>query len=401
MTLVSSFPLTPWVLASLFVLLSSSLFSQSAPHFEARKHESLYHGPGRDEALPAPPSEIRIGYFGPTDPSDPEGGQMWFAAQLALDEANSEGGYQGTPFRLIPTWSENPWGSGISQLARSIYTDELWAVIGSIDGPSTHLVEQLVAKARLPLINPASSDKTVNLANVPWMFSCLPGEHLQVPALAEVIAEATDGSTLTILSATDHDSRVFSKELRNQLSLNGVALGHHFELDEKVDTHLSTVDQVLAAQSKVVVIIAGPSGSALIVKHLRKKKFPGRIFGGPNMGRNEFLREAGSAALGVTFPLLVSVLDEDGFSENFEARFGTPPDYRSLQTYDAVNLLIGAIRKAGLNRARIRDALRALSPWQGISGPIVWDALGQNVRTVRLATVANHRLVTLQESCSK
>ena len=254
-----------------------------------------------------------------------------------------------------------------------------------------------MAKARLTLINPASSDKTVNLANVPWMFSCLPGEHVQVPALAEAIGEATDGPTLTILSATDHDSRVFSKELKNQLSLNGVALGHHFELDKKLDTYFGTVDQVLAAQSKVVVIIAGASGSALIVKHLRKKKFQGRIFGGPNMGRNEFLREAGSSAVGVTFPLLVSVRDADDFSENFEARFGTPPDYRAMQTYDAVNLLIGAIRKAGLNRARIRDALRALSPWQGISGPIIWDALGQNVRPVRLATVANHHILALQE----
>ena len=53
-------------------------------------------------------------------------------------------------------------------------------------GPSAHLAEQVVAKARLPLVCPVSSDRTANVANVPWMFSVLPGDNAQAPCLAEV-----------------------------------------------------------------------------------------------------------------------------------------------------------------------------------------------------------------------
>jgi branched-chain amino acid transport system substrate-binding protein len=45
---------------------------------------------------------------------------------------------------------------------------------------------------------------------------------------------------------------------------------------------------------------------------------------------------------------------------------------------------VAAIRKTGLNRARLRDAIQALSPYQGVSGRIEWDALGRNTRPPRL-----------------
>ena len=108
---------------------------------------------------------------------------MWCAACLAIEEANQAGGYEGLPFRLVPGWSGNPWGSGITAVTRMVYSQKVWAVIGGIDGPSTHLAEQVVAKARLPLLSPGSTDKTVNLANVPWMFSCVPDDHLLAPVL--------------------------------------------------------------------------------------------------------------------------------------------------------------------------------------------------------------------------
>ena len=64
------------------------------------------------------------------------------------------------------------------------YNDRVWAIIGSIDGVATHVAEQVVTKALLPLIDPGSTDRTVNAAMVPWMFSCLPGD----PAIADALA---------------------------------------------------------------------------------------------------------------------------------------------------------------------------------------------------------------------
>ncbi|MCR4415072.1 MAG: hypothetical protein NUV77_21850, partial [Thermoguttaceae bacterium] len=56
-----------------------------------------------------------------------------------------------------------------------------------------------------------------------------------------------------------------------------------------------------------------------------------------------------------------------------------------------VKLVAEAVRKAGLNRARIGDALRELSPWQGECGVVRWDNLGSNARPVPLGTIRDGR----------
>ena len=106
------------------------------------------------------------------------------------------------------------------------------------------------------------------------------------------------------------------------------------------------------------------------------------------MGRHGFVERASEAAEGVIFPLLYEHGKESkSFDKKFTARFGRRPDYLAAHTYDAVNILIAAIRKAGLNRARIHDQVRALSGWQGVTGEIRWDPLGSNSRLVSLGTI--------------
>jgi branched-chain amino acid transport system substrate-binding protein len=82
----------------------------------------------------------------------------------------------------------------------------------------------------------------------------------------------------------------------------------------------------------------------------------------------------------------------DGFVRAYEARWGEPPDSVAAQSYDVVRLAADAVRRAGLNRARIHDSLRALSPWEGVAGILRWDALGRNERPAGLARWRDGRL---------
>ena len=141
------------------VLLTGAIlgFQDEKPFFDGRTSVHRYYGPGRDETDPRGLTEVRIGYFGPSDPDHPLYGDSWIAAQMAVRELNSEGGYHGLPFRLLPAWSENPWGSGVSQIARMVFGEGVVALIAGVDGPTAHLAEQIVAKACLPLLNPGPS----------------------------------------------------------------------------------------------------------------------------------------------------------------------------------------------------------------------------------------------------
>jgi ABC-type branched-subunit amino acid transport system substrate-binding protein len=85
----------------------------------------------------------------------------------------------------------------------------------------------------------------------------------------------------------------------------------------------------------------------------------------------------------------------DAFAQAYAARWRATPDDAAAQAYDAVRFVASAVRTSGLNRARIADALRALSPWSGAAGVIRWDALGRNQREVGLAAWRGGRRVPL------
>jgi branched-chain amino acid transport system substrate-binding protein len=370
------------------VVLGTLAVSAQDVHFEARKHRTSYNGPGRDVPEPDDLHSIQIAYFGPANPDHLEGGDAWLAAELAIEDANAAGGYRGLPFRLVPVWSENPWGTGVARLARLVYSEPIWAVIGSIDGASTHLVEQVVAKARIPLVNPFSTDKTIHLANVPWMFSCVPGDHQMVGTMASALSE---NESWALVSTTDHDSRVFVAELTNMLSRNGSGPSAKFSLNAS-DGAQDIVDRLLSTRAPAIVIVARPLVTAALVEHLRAAGYSGSIFGGPSMGRRRFVEAVGTAGEDVVFPLTGNALSEK-FSVRYQKRYGRTADYTSFHAYDAVRLVADAVKRGGLNRARIRDAIAELSPWTGESGTIQWDPLGQNDRSVRLGTIKKGRVV--------
>ena len=358
------------------------------PFFDLRSTEPNYAGPGREMPDPVDAKEVLIGYFGPAVASHPQAGDMWCAACLAIEQANEAGRYRGLPFRLAHAWSDNPWGSGVKELTRLVFEEKIWAIIGGADGPTTHLAEQVAVKAQVPLLNPVSTDKTVNLINVPWIFSCTPQDPIQARALAEGLASRLGRNVFVLASAVDHDSHLFAVELQKALASHRLQCASHYQFNPTDTDSGSLVDKIGSSRTDAVVLLAGALPSARLVRALREGGYTGMIFGGPWMAHRPFVAEAGSAAEGVIFPCSrAPSVRWNAFEERFTQRFGRSPDTLAAHTYDAVTMLVAAIRRAGLNRARIRDAIRELSPWEGVSGRIAWDPSGSNPRPVSLCTI--------------
>ena len=372
------------------------------PYHDLRQQPLEYVGPAAEGADPANLTEIAIGWFGPSDPDHPLHGDLWSAAALAVEETNAAGGLHGLPVRLVPRWSENPWGTGVGQVARMVHEDQVWAILGGVDGPGTHLAEQVVAKARLSLVSPVSTDESVNLAGVPWMFSVAPGDHLWTPLIARGLLEAIGEGTFVLLATTDHDSRLAAREVVDAMAAleRGPAL--RIDLQPGTTDLSSSLGRIGDDSSSAALVIASATDSATLIRALRLQGFTGSIFGGPQVGRRLFLNSAGAAAEGVTLPLLFDTTDcgsETGaFVQRFQARTGFPPDWAVAHTYDATRLLLESIRRASFNRAAIRQGLVELSPWHGVVGLIEWDPTGQSLRPVtRLAMIRQGNIVPIPD----
>ncbi|UCD50797.1 MAG: ABC transporter substrate-binding protein [Phycisphaerales bacterium] len=336
--------------------------------------------------------DVLIGYFGPASPDHPEGGDLWCAASLALDEANEAGGYRGRPFRLVTSWSGNPWGTGVADVARMAYVEQVWAIIGGIDGASVHLAEQVVAKARLVLMNAVATDKSINMASVPWMFSSVPLDDVQAAVLAKAIAADVRAQPFVIVSSIDHDSHVFTVELFKALKELELSPAFHFDCEPTAQASRGVLERAARSNPAAVVLIACASDSANLLGTLREVGYEGAVFGGPWMGRRAFVEQAGPVAEGVTFPYSLAPSPKLAeFTRRFARRFGRTPDYAAAHMYDTVSLLVAGLRRAGLDRTGIRDAIRELAPWPGVTGEIRWNTVGANCRPVHIGTIKDRQ----------
>ena len=175
---------------------------------------------------------------------------------------------------------------------------------------------------------------------------------------------------------------------------------------------LALPPQVLAVSKQSapthIVLIANAEDSARWLIALRDHLAARRpadgatpiFFGSHTLGRTRFLELAGPAAEGVQFPLLwnpdTAEPESAAFIAHFRAARGHAPDYTAVSTYDATRLLVAAIRRAGPNRARIRESLLALSPWSGLAGAVHFDGTGQNTRSaLALGTIRHGAVVPI------
>jgi branched-chain amino acid transport system substrate-binding protein len=372
--------------------------AQAQPPGPYRRDSALpleFRGPGREEPAPEV-TEVVLGWFGPDDPDHPDFGEFWRGAALAVEAENAAGGYRGAPFRLAAAWSESPWRAGIGRLTRLVYETRPWAVIGGVDGATTHLAEQVALKARFPLLSPGSTDPSANCGHVPWLFTALPPDDRQAAVLVARLPAEIAGGGLAVAAAVDHDSHSALVALRRELASRRLAPEVLVEFDPAEWDPGPLAARLVEPRPSAVLLVAPARPAAALVSELRRRGFAGAILGSAPLARNAFVRAAGPAAEGVVAPLLyVASPAWDAFAQAYAARWRATPDDAAAQAYDAVRFVASAVRTSGLNRARIADALRALSPWSGAAGVIRWDALGRNQREVGLAAWRGGRRVPL------
>ena len=132
---------------------------------------------------------------------------------------------------------------------------------------------------------------------------------------------------------------------------------------------------------------------AQILKQMRALGMKQRVFGSYRTLGPELLAEAGPAAEGfeAVFPYDPTRNDPHwlDFNRRFEARFNEQPEQFASLAYDAMNALLDSICKAGLNRARIHDALADIEQYDGVTGHMVFDPNQKNVAPMYLGTVHN------------
>ncbi len=384
----------------------------ASPYYLNYTHPNIYSGAARDVPDPKDVTEVRIGFLGPIDhnPEQIFGLRMLHGAQLAVEEANARGGYGGKPFRLMlhndyDNWQaktvsgeERPtdpgiWGAAANEVVKMVYDDHDWAIFGSISSESTHIALRMALRTEISIVNSASTDPTIPETYIPWYFTDLQDDRVQSLTLSRRIFTELGMKRVAILRVNNRYGRFGVIKLRDASR----RLGHPIVIEQKYmpgDTDFTRQLSVIqSSNADAIVLWADEIETAGILKEMRAAGMKQRVFGAYRTLGPTLLAEAGPAAEGfeAVFPYDPSRKDPRwlDFNRRFEDRFHEKPEQFASLAFDAMNALLDSICKAGLNRARIHDALADIEEYDGVTGHMIIDPNQKNVAPMYLGTVHN------------
>jgi len=381
----------------------------ATPYYQHYTDLVEYNGAARD--VPDPNlndlSEIRIGFLGPIydHPDQALGNRMLHGAQLAIDEANAAGGYCGKPFKLMLHNDSAIWGASSNEVVKMVYDENVWAIFGSINSDSTHIALRVSLKAETPIVNSASTDPTIPETIIPWYFTDLQDDRVQGYTLARHIYTELGLKRVAILRVNDRYGRFGVLKFRDASR----RLGHPVVIEQKFfpgDTDFRRQLGIIQDSGVNAIVLwtdVGPA--AAILKQMQELGMKQRVFGSHRTIGDELVRLAGPAAEGfeAVYPYDPTQRNQKwlDFNNRFDAAYHEKPDHFAALAYDAMQILLQSICRAGLNRGRIRDALTGVENYQGVTGEMVFDPNCKNVSPMFLASVHHgaieYRRITMEK----
>ena len=368
-----------------------------------------YNGAARDrvDEEMAKSSTVNIGFLGPIEnnPESPYGLRMLHGVQLALEEANAKGGYKGSgagPNKMYQLMIHNDaalWGASSTEAVKMAFDEHVISTVGSIDGASTHIMLRVNLKLEVPIMDTGTTDPTVTETRIPWLIHDFPDDRQQGYTLADYIFKRLKLKRIGVIRTQSRYARVGVAKFFDEAK----RMGHVPVFETKFnrgDTDFSQQIPMLQGAKLDAVVIWGEAKEAgLILKQMRAAGMKQPAFGSSRTGYSELLTIAGNSAEGFvcTSPLDLSRTDARwaDFVQRFQAKFNEAPDAYAAYAYDGMNILIGAVEKAGLNRGKVMDAFREYvnKTYDGVAGTMHFDATLNNIAPLSLARVEGSHFV--------
>jgi branched-chain amino acid transport system substrate-binding protein len=289
---------------------------------------------------------------------------------LALREINKTGGINGKQLRIIFEDSRSDPKEAVSALQKMLTVDRP-PVVFSLGSSISLALVPIVEQHGVVLVAVAATPKLSGIS--PWVFRNFPSATLQARKLARLAREQLGIERVAILYIND-DLGIGSRDAFVEFFTNAggtVVFQDAYNKDGRDFRYL--VSKVMKLKIDAVYVPGYGDALGLVVKQLREGGFKNTILSSQEFGYPRVLEVAGDAGEGVIYADIPYAPDSNDsrvkrFVKKFREAYSRDPTLDAVLAYDEVNFVAETIRRVGTSPEAIRDALRQLSNYAGVSG---------------------------------
>jgi branched-chain amino acid transport system substrate-binding protein len=318
-----------------------------------------------------------------TGPLAKQGQEVANAVKLAVEEWNAKGGVLGKQIEVLEADDQGNPQVGVAA-AEKVAADP--AVVGAIWGITSVTcipVSEIFEQESLVMISPGCTNPQVTDRGLKSVNRLCARDDLQGPAGMVFAVDELQAKKIAMFD----DGTTGPRGVADEAEKKGKELGVEVEryVIRSGDKDFRAILGTLPKDIDLIYASLWAPDAALLVKQLPDVGLETPVIGPDGQYEPvDYIEASAGAAEGnyVSFlvPDLKKVPTATAFAEAFEAEYGPLSSYGPL-AYEATNLMLSAIEQAGeLDRAAIRDAVRATENYTGILGfPITFDDKGDVV----------------------
>ena len=327
---------------------------------------------------------VKVGHVGPISGAiahlgkDNENG-----ARLAVEEINAAGGVkvgdQTVKLELV-TGDDKADPKDGTLVAQKMIDEGVVALVGHLNSGTTIPASKLYSDANLSHVSPSATAVKLTEQGFKTTFRVVARDDKQGAALANFASGPLKAKTVAVIDDRTPYGQGLADEFEKFAKEKGMkVVGREFTNDKASDFN-AILTKVRSMKPDVVMYGGMDATAGPMAKQMKQLGMKSTLLAGDGVCSPEFIKLAGNAAdimkcsnAGEAVEKLAKGAD---FVAKYKKRFNTDVQVYSPYSYDAVFVIVEAMKKAGkADRASITTALRDTN-YDGLTGKIAFDAKG-------------------------
>jgi branched-chain amino acid transport system substrate-binding protein len=357
------------------VALAACGKKEEAPKAEAAK-----------AAAPAAPQkgQIKIGHVAPLTGGiahlgkDNENG-----AKLAAKEINAAGGVKvgDQEFEIVIVGEDDKADPKEGTLAAQKIVDSgAVAVVGHLNSGTTIPASKIYTDANMAQISPSATNPKYTEQGFKTTFRVVANDNQQGGVLANYAHDALKAKTIAIVDDRTAYGQGLADVVEKVAKEKGIkVVAREFATDKTTDFN-AILTKIRGSKPDVIMYGGMDATAGPMAKQMKQLGIKSVLLAGDGVCSPEFVKLAGDAAgimhCSMAGEAVEKLAKGEEFKAKYKAEFNQDVQIYSPYSYDAVYVVVDAIKRAGkVDRAAITAAMPATN-YPGLTGTIAFDEKG-------------------------
>ncbi|WP_028972572.1 ABC transporter substrate-binding protein [Spirochaeta cellobiosiphila] len=309
--------------------------------------------------------------------------------QMAVDEYNAAGGVLGHQIELIVEDNKLDAGETVTAFKKLVDQDEVVGLVGALASSMTLSIVDLAQESQIPMITPTSTNDTVTSAG-DYIFRACYSDSFQGSVVAQFAAEDLKTMKAAILFDVAND---YSVGLAKNFTAKFESLGGTIVASESYATgdkdFNAQITKIKAQNPDVLFLPDYYSTVALITKQVESAGLDVPMLGAD--GWDTITDSAGDEIIGSYYSNHYSPESDDAdvrsFVDKYTEAYGETPNALAALGYDAAQILIEAIKRAGSTDPEAIKKEIAATNAKFVTGNISFTSIGDTIKSAVMVEI--------------